>query len=141
MGKYCAKMDAAIVDENGGVQALAIGEATTIAFDQMGAVAWSTTAIEGHGGWRSVCFASGDLKGDGGREWAFLEGSGDLVVATPQGEKLCAIPSQKGIEAFAIASAPGIRGILVTLKSGALQAYQFEPGPPQADSKQSVSTQ
>ncbi len=141
MGKYCAQLSAATIGENGGVQALAIGSATTMAFDQTGAVAWSTTAIENHGGWRNVCFASGDLKGDGGREWAFLEGSGDLVVATPQGEKLCAIPSQKGAEAFVIASAPGTKGVLVTLKSGALQAYQFEPSQPQTDSKQTVSAQ
>jgi len=125
-GKYCAQMSAAIVDENGSVQAIATGDATTIAFDPLGAIAWSTTAIENHAGWRNASFASGDLRGDGRCEWAFLEPSGDLVVATAQGEKLCAIPNQKGIGSFVIAAAPRSKGVLVTLKSGTLQAYRFE---------------
>jgi hypothetical protein len=125
-GKYCAQMTAAVVDENGSVQAIAIGDATTIAFDPTGTIAWSTTAIKDHGAWRGVSFATGDLNGDGQSEWAFLEASGDLVVVTSQGEKLCAIPNQKGIASFVMATAPHSKGILVTLKSGMLQAYRFE---------------
>jgi hypothetical protein len=125
-GKYCAQMSAAVVDENGSVQAIAIGDATTIAFDPTGTIAWSTTAIDSHAAWRNVSFATGDLNGDGQCEWAFLEASGDLVVATSGGEKLCAIPNQKGVSCFAIATVPSSKGILVTLKSGMLQAYRFE---------------
>jgi len=126
-GKYCAQMSAAVTDDRGSVQIIAIGDATTIAFDPTGAVAWSTSAIQDHGAWRNVSFAIGDVIGDGRREWAFLEASGDLVIVSAQGEKLCAIPAQKTIQSFAMASTPGTAGILVTLNSGTLQAYRFEP--------------
>ena len=125
-GKYCAQMSATIVAPDGAVQAIAIGEATTIAFDPTGTIAWSTTAIKDHGAWRNISFASGDLTGDGRCEWAFLEATGDLVIATAQGEKLCAIPDQKHIESFVIAAPQTGKAILVTLKSGTLQAYRFD---------------
>jgi hypothetical protein len=91
-------------------------------------MAWSTTAIKDNGAWRNVCFAAGDLIGDSQLEWAFLEGNGDLVIATTQGEKLCAISGQKGIESFVIAATANKPGTLVALKSGVLQAYRFQPG-------------
>ncbi|MGA2603523.1 MAG: redoxin domain-containing protein [Verrucomicrobiia bacterium] len=128
-GKYCAQMSAAAVTDQGTIQAIAIGDGRTIAFDPTGTIAWSTSAIKDNAAWRNVNFANGDLIGDGRREWAFLEASGDLVIASVLGEKLGTIPAQKGIESFAIANTPGAGGILVTLKSGAMQAYRFAPSP------------
>jgi peroxiredoxin len=128
-GKYCAQMSAAAVTDQGTIQAIAIGGGRTIAFDPLGEIAWSTSAIQDHGAWRTVSFAVGDLTGDGRRQWAFLEASGDLVIASAQGEKLCAIPDQKGISAFAIANRSGTGGLLVTLRSGAMRAYRFTPSP------------
>ena len=128
-GKYCAQMSAAAVTDQGTIQAIAIGDGRTIAFDPTGEIAWSTSAIQDHGAWRTVSFAAGDLIGDGRRQWAFLEASGDLVIASAQGEKLCAIPDQKGISAFAIANRVRAGGLLVTLKSGAMQAYRLAPSP------------
>jgi len=122
-------MSAAAVTDQGTIQAIAIGDGRTIAFDPTGTIAWSTSAIKDNAAWRNVNFANGDLIGDGRREWAFLEASGDLVIASVLGEKLGTIPAQKGIESFAIANTPGAGGILVTLKSGAMQAYRFAPSP------------
>jgi len=126
-GKYYAQMDAAVVDSTGTVQVIAIGENQTLAFDPTGAIAWSTPAREDDRRWRNTNFASGDLAGDGQCDWAFLEASGDLVIASPQGERLASIPDQDQLESFAIAPQPGGRGLLVTLKSGVVQAYRCEP--------------
>ena len=125
-GKYCAQMSAAITDSDGSVQVIAIGKGMTIAFDPAGSVAWSTTAIIDNSGWRNISFASGDLTGDGILEWAFLEASGDLVIATPAGERISAIPAQKGVDSFVIAPALKGHGVLATLQSGLLQTYTFE---------------
>ena len=76
--------------------------------------------------WRNVSFASGDLTGDGILEWAFLEASGDLVIATPAGERISSIPAQKGVDSFVIAPALKGHGVLATLQSGLLQTYTFE---------------
>jgi peroxiredoxin len=125
-GKYCTQVGAAVTDRIGSIQLIVMGEGATMGLDPTGILAWSTTAIAGPGGWRAVSFASGDLEGDGQREWTFLEASGDLVVANPQGEKICSIPNQKGLDSFAIVPTTQGKGILVTLKSGKLQAYRFE---------------
>ena len=126
LGQYCTQLSAAVVDPAGTVQAIAIGENKTMAFDTAGVVAWSTPSGNAHKSWRNINFAVGDLTGDGHQVWAFLEASGDLVVVNAQGEKLATLPDQKDITAFVIATPHQGRGILVTVKSNTLQAYRFE---------------
>lgn len=124
--KYYAQMTASVVDSSGTVQGIAIGEGSTVAFDETGLVAWTTSAINSQGAWRSVSFACGDIDGDGAREWAFLEASGDLVVVTSTGERLASLSDQKGVDAFVIAPGPKGKGTLVLSRSGVLNAYTFE---------------
>ena len=79
-----------------------MGEDTAIAFNETGQVAWSTPVPKNNGSWRSATFSSGDLDGDGVKDWAFLEASGELVIASAAGERLAALPADKGLGAFAI---------------------------------------
>ena len=131
-GLYCSRIAAAIVDPSGAIQLVAIAQsgphngASTIAFDPSGTLAWRTTGVTGVDAVRRAPASAGDIDGDDRPEWAFIEASGDLVLATPNGERLAAIPRQSGVDAFAIAGAPGSRALLVTIRSGALEAYRFE---------------
>jgi peroxiredoxin len=125
-GGYYAQMTARAVDNNS-VQILAINGSSTVAFDDMGNVAWTTSATPNAGGWVSGCFAAGDLKGDGGIEWVFVDGSGALVIATPSGQKLAALTTPTPVEAFTVARRSGQSGLLVTLDHGLIQGYEFRP--------------
>jgi hypothetical protein len=125
-GDYFAQMTAHAVDDKS-LQIIGITGSTTVAFDETGKIAWKTSAVSNPGGWRSCCFAAGDLKGDGSTQWVFIDGSGDLVVATPGGEKISSIANQKGIEDFAVASRAGQGGLLMTLSHGTITAYQLQP--------------
>ena len=109
------------------IQIAAINVDKTVVFDETGKVAWTTSAIGNHTGWRAISFAVGDLKGDGTQEWAFIDGSGNLVIATPDGQKISSIAKAKDFAGFAIASRPGQGGILITLANGTVQAYAFQP--------------
>jgi hypothetical protein len=53
--------------------------------------------------------------------------TGDLVIATPAGQKLASPPNQRRLETFAIAPRPGQSGLLVTLNHGLLQAFTLQP--------------
>ncbi len=125
-GQYCSQMTATVIDQSNTIQAIAIGGGSAIAFDAVGRVAWSTPAIKDNAAWRSATFASGDLNADGSQEWAFVEASGDLVVATGEGEKLAAISNPTGMNAFIIVPGQAGRGRLVLLTSGTVSATAFE---------------
>jgi len=125
-GKYCAQMTATVVDQSNRIQVIAIGDGNAITFDEAGQVAWSTPATKDHGAWRSATFACGDVDGDGKQEWAFVEASGDLVLATSAGEKLGSISNPTGLNAFTIVSGGTGRGKLVLLLSGTVRAFSFE---------------
>jgi hypothetical protein len=105
---------------------MAIGGADAIAFDASGNVAWSTPSIKNPGAWRNTTFACGDINGDGVKDWAFLEASGDLVLASSAGEKIAALPNATGLTAFVIVPGSDGKGLLVTLGSGKVRAYHFE---------------
>ncbi|MFZ0825903.1 MAG: redoxin domain-containing protein [Verrucomicrobiia bacterium] len=109
------------------IQIAAINGDNTVVFDETGKVAWTTSAIGNHAGWRPCSFAFGDLKGDGTQEWAFIEGSGNLVIATPTGQKISSIAQAKEFASFVIASRPGQGGLLITLANGTVQATAFKP--------------
>jgi len=125
-GGYYAQMAAGRTSDNH-VQIVAINGDQTVAFDETGKVAWTTSAISNHGGWRNASIACGDLKGDGALEWAFIDGSGSLVVATTKGQKIASIPHAKGLTGYAIVSRPGQSGLLISLANETVQAYTFEP--------------
>jgi len=78
-------------------------------------------------GWRVNSFAACDLKGDGSLAWAFIEGSGNLVITTAGGQKVSAIGATKELAGYTIASRPGQGGLLITLDHGIVQAYTFQP--------------
>jgi outer membrane protein assembly factor BamB len=124
--KYCSQVGAAVTDEAGSIPLLLIGDDATMALDPRGVAAWTTTAMADTGGWRGISFASGDVDGNGQRDRAFLEASGDLVIATPQAEKLGAMPRQHNLDAFAIVPTAEGQGILVTLQAGHLRAFRFQ---------------
>jgi peroxiredoxin len=125
-GGYYAQM-AACRTADKTIQIAAINGDNTVVFDETGQVAWTATAIGDHAGWRTCSFAVGDLIGDGTREWAFIDGTGSLVIATSNGQKLSSIAQAKEFAGFAIASRPGQGGILITLANGSVQAYTFQP--------------
>ncbi len=125
-GKYCAQMTAKAINHEGIIQCLAVGDSTVIAFDEQGAVAWSTPAIKDHGAWRKTTFAGGDVNGDGNNDWVFHESTGELVIADWRGGKLASIPGQARVQDFAILPA-NKQSLLVTLSDSIVRAYKFEP--------------
>jgi peroxiredoxin len=125
-GGYYTQMTAHALDDKS-LQILAVNGHSTVAFDEMGKVAWTTSAPGNPGGWVSTAFAAGDLKGNGSIEWAFLDASGDLIIATPAGQKLSSLPNQRRLETFAIAPRPGQLGLLLTLDHGLLRAFELQP--------------
>jgi hypothetical protein len=68
----------------------------------------------------------GDLTGDGAKEWAFIDGEGDLEIATTGGQKVSSIPNQSAIQGFAPAPWPGQGALLLTLDGGVVRAHSFE---------------
>ncbi len=125
-GKYCTQLAAAVIDSAGTVQAIALGQDSVIAFDPSGRVAWSTPVSQNAASWVNVVFASGDIDGDGAAEWAFVDSAGDLVLATPDGEKVAAISGFSGASGFVIVSDASGHGQLITLNFGALRAFSFQ---------------
>jgi hypothetical protein len=124
-GGYYAQMTAGTVGSNA-VQIIAFSGNAVEAFDQTGKAAWTTSALSIAGNQR-VCAVMGDLKGDGTQQWAFLDGGGDLVIATTAGLKVSSIPNQSRIQGCAIAPQPGRGALLLTLDGGAVRAYSFGP--------------
>jgi hypothetical protein len=96
-------------------------------FDETGKIIWTTPASASHAGWRASSFAVGDLQGDGTADWAFIDGSGDLVIATPSGQRISTVAHAKEFSSFAIASQPGKSGVLITLSNATVQACAFQP--------------
>ena len=96
-------------------------------FDDSGKVLRKTSAIGNHAGWRATSFATGDIEGNGAQDWAFIDGSESLVIATPNGQKISAIPHAAGLSTFTIASRPGQSGLLITLDGGTVKVYAFKP--------------
>lgn len=125
-GGYYAQM-AAFRTADKTIQIAAINGDNMMVFDETGKVAWTTSAIGNHGGWRTSSFAVGDIKGDGTQEWAFIDGSVNLVIAATSGQKISSIAHAKEFASFAIASRSGQGGILIALANGTVQAYAFQP--------------
>jgi hypothetical protein len=126
-GGYYTGMTAGVAESNS-VQILAFSGNAVMACDQAGKVAWITSAMTGQssvGGW-IACGAMGDLTGDGGKEWAFVDGGGDLEIATTGGRKVSSIPNQSAIQRLAIAPRLGQGALLLTLDVGVVRAYSFE---------------
>jgi peroxiredoxin len=125
-GLYIAQMTARAIDDKS-IQIIGVGESSTVAFDESGKIAWKTSASANAGGWISHKLAAGNLRGDGTTEWVFIDGSGDLVVASTAGEKIGSIAHQNGLDEFVVAPRPGKAGLLVVRKGGVITAYQLEP--------------
>lgn len=79
--------------------------------------------MQGKPGQSGSSFAYGDIDADGVVEWAFVDAAGNLVLATPTGEKLASVPGVSTLTGFAILPS---RGLIVILQSGKLVAYHFE---------------
>jgi hypothetical protein len=124
-GGYYTQMMAGPADSNA-VQIIAFSGGAVEAFDQTGKAAWTTSGLSSLGNQRP-CAVMGDLKGDGTRQWAFVDGVGDLVIVTTGGLKVSSIPMQSGIQGMAIAPRPGRGSILLTLFGGVVRAYSFGP--------------
>jgi hypothetical protein len=128
-GGYYTGVTAGVAESNS-VQILAFSGnvGSVAAFDQAGKVAWITTALSStaSSGSPHGCAVMGDLTGDGINEWAFIDGSGDLVIATTGGQKVCSIANQSAIQGLAIAPQPGRGALLLTLDSGVVRAYFFQ---------------
>ena len=124
-GGYYAQMSACRTGDKT-MQIIAINGDQTVAFDDTGNVAWTTSAIKNPGGWRSCNFAAGDLEGKGTLAWAFIDGSGNLVLATSDGRKISSLPNEKKVESFALAPRGGQSGVLIALNNETVQAYSFQ---------------
>jgi hypothetical protein len=124
-GGYFAQMTAGLADSNA-VQIIGFSGNSVEAFDQTGKTAWITSALSTMGK-QLPCAVMGDLKGDGTKQWVFLDGAGNLVVVTTGGLKVSSIPNQSRIQGLAIASRKGTRGLLLTLDSGVVRAHCFGP--------------
>src|ERR1700722_965812 len=116
------------VAESNSLQILAFSGNAAVAFDQTGKVAWITSASGGVAAASSPQASAvfGDLAGDGTNEWAFIDGSGDLVIATTGGQKTASIPTSSTIQGFAIAPRRGQGALLLTLDIRVVQAYAFQ---------------
>lgn len=124
-GGYYAQMSACRTGDTT-IQIIAINSDKTLAFDEAGKVAWATSAIKNPGGWRSCNFAAGDLEGKGTPDWAFLDGTGNLVIATSGGERISSLANKKHIESFTIVPRHSQGGVLITLDNGNIEAYDFQ---------------
>jgi hypothetical protein len=124
-GGYYAQMTAGVIESNA-VQIIAFSGNAVEAFDQTGKSAWIASALSNLGNQRP-CAVMGDFKGDGTPQWAFLNGGGDLVIATTSGLKVSSIPNQSRIQGFASARRAGRGAILLTLDGGVVRAYSFGP--------------
>lgn len=124
-GGYYAQMAADRIGNK--IQILAINGGKTVAFDETGKVLWVTSAIKNAGGWRSCNFACGDLEGHGTDDWAFINGSGKLVIANGAGQKVSSLPDEKEVVSFAVAPRSGKGGLLITLNNGTVHAFKFQP--------------
>ena len=125
-GGYYAQMAACRAGDQT-IQIIAINNNRTVAFDDTGKVAWTTSAIGNNGGWRSCSFAAGDIKGDGTQAWAFIDGAGELIIAATAGQKISSIAPAKAAADFAIAPRRGQGGLLLTLNNGVVQACDLQP--------------
>jgi peroxiredoxin len=125
-GGYYSQMAAGRTNSKS-IQIAAINGDKTVVFDETGKIAWQTSAIGNHAGWRASSFAIGDLIGDGTQVWTFVDGSGNLVIADSSGHKISSIANAKEFEGFAIALRPSQGGILITLAKGTVQAHVFQP--------------
>jgi hypothetical protein len=127
-GGYFAAMTAGAVESNA-VQILAFSGNAAVAFDQTGTVQWMTSAqsIMANSANPRQLVAMGDLKGDGTKQWVFVDGSGDLVIATTSGQKVSSISNQSSIQGVAVAPRSGQGALLLTLDGGVVRAYSFQP--------------
>lgn len=132
-GAYCTRIAAGRVRRSGQVQLLVLGQGSSgeqaIALDPTGQVAWSAPVLSTPGGWGEVRFACGDVLGDGDLQWAFIQSSGELALASSTGQRLAVLPNAAGIKDFILLPDAQGRGLLVTLRGAALQAYSFAQAP------------
>jgi hypothetical protein len=124
-GGYYAQMTAGLADSNT-VQIIAFSGNAVEAFDETGKTAWITSALSIMGK-QIPCAVMGDLKGDGTKQWVFLDGAGDLIIATTGGLKVSSIPNQSRLQGLAIAPRPGQGSLLLTLDAGVVRAHSFGP--------------
>jgi hypothetical protein len=125
-GGYFVEMTAGVVESNA-VQIIAFSGSAVEAFDPTGKAAWKSSAQALTPASRQPCAALGDLKGDGAKEWAFVDGGGALVIATTGGLMVSSIPNQSSLQGLAIAPRPGQGGLLITLDGGSVRARSFGP--------------
>jgi peroxiredoxin len=125
-GGYYAQMSAGRTGDKT-VQVIAINDNRTMVFDDTGSVTWTTSAQKSPGGWRSCNFAAGSVEGHAVLNWAFIDGSGSLVIANSHGQKLASIPNEKKVVAFAFAPRQGQNEALITLHHGLVEAFSFQP--------------
>ncbi len=127
--QYCSQVAAAVMDSSNTVQVVAIGqghEGVVMGMDDQGAIAWRHPCPVNRGGWRDSSFASGDVDGDGRRDWAFLGAPGELAVVSALGEKIGRVAVGEGLAGFVMVPGTDGRALLVTCGSGKVTAYGFE---------------
>jgi peroxiredoxin len=128
--EYFSQMSAAVVDRQNRIQIVVKSDDLSLAVDTSGAEQWSSTSVKDES-WRAPSFASGDVDGNGTKDWVFMEKANQLAVITPDGERV-AVLDGTGVDAFAILSRPNTNGLVLTLASGTLVAHTFEKTPAQS---------
>jgi peroxiredoxin len=126
-GDYFAQMSAAAVDAQGRIQIAVRSDDVTLGINSDGDEEWSTASAKDES-WRAPTFASGDVDGDGTRDWVFLGKRKELAVITPDGERIATLDAS-GVDAVAVLTRPNTNGVVVTLVSGAIVAHRFAQAP------------
>lgn len=124
-GAYFSPVIAAEMDLQGTRQILAIGDNRIFASDLEGNVQWSTPVDEDNSKWVDKPMAFGDLNGDGTNEWLFVTADNELVIVSPDGEKLGALENAKGIEEFAVLPLENGSGLLIVQYGNRIEAYRM----------------
>ena len=125
---FCAQLSAAVIDASNTVQVITVGQAReglVIAMDERGTNVWKMPCPTDRSAWRTTSFASGDIDGDGVREWAFLGAPGKLVIVTARGDAIASVAIGENPCGFAIVPAAD-GSLLVTCDSDKIIAYAFE---------------
>lgn len=124
LNQYFSQLAAARMTPDGPVQVLT-QSSVTVAFDEVGTIAWSTPANHDHTAWVTRWSAAGDLTGDEESEWVFFEADGSLAVVSPAGVKLAALAEGEPAS-FEIVEQAGAPGLLAVVVGGEVRAYAFE---------------
>jgi hypothetical protein len=107
-----------------GVQLLVQSDEEIMATSQRGRVAWKIPVRHEYDSDTGKFCQSGDIDGDGSREWIFLDDDGNLVVVSPDGVRMGIVPVATQPDLFDVASSTESgASAIITLRNETVTAY------------------